>query len=206
MSSLTPELLAALALFAFVSSITPGPNNTMLMASGANFGFRASIPHMMGVSGGFLLLVVAVGLELGGLFAAYPELHDVLAVAGGLYLLWLAWKIATSSGLGMGEAGARPQTFLQAAAFQWVNPKAWAMALGAVTAYAPRDGYVANILVVSVIFTAINLPCVASWTGFGVGLRRFLDRPAVLRAFNVGMALLLVLSLAPVALELWGAR
>ena len=206
MSSLTPELLAALALFAFVSSITPGPNNTMLMASGANFGFRASIPHMMGVSGGFLLLVVAVGLELGGLFAAYPELHDVLAVAGGLYLLWLAWKIATSSGLGMGETGARPQTFLQAAAFQWVNPKAWAMALGAVTAYAPRDGYVANILVVSVIFTAINLPCVASWTGFGVGLRRFLDRPAVLRAFNVGMALLLVLSLLPVALELWGAR
>ena len=206
MSSLTPELLAALALFAFVSSITPGPNNTMLMASGANFGFRASIPHMMGVSGGFLLLVVAVGLGLGGLFAAYPELHDVLAVAGGLYLLWLAWKIATSSGIGMGEAGARPQTFLQAAAFQWVNPKAWAMALGAVTAYAPRDGYVANILLVSVIFTAINLPCVASWTGFGVGLRRFLDRPAVLRAFNVGMALLLVLSLLPVALELWGAR
>ena len=206
MSSLTPELLAALALFAFVSSITPGPNNTMLMASGANFGFRASIPHMIGVSGGFLLLVVAVGLGLGGLFAAYPELHDVLAVAGGLYLLWLAWKIATSSGLGMGEAGARPQTFLQAAAFQWVNPKAWAMALGAVTAYAPRDGYVANILVVSVIFTAINLPCVASWTGFGVGLRRFLDRPAVLRAFNVGMALLLALSLLPAALELWGAR
>ena len=102
--------------------------------------------------------------------------------------------------------GARPQTFLQAAAFQCVNPKAWAMALGAVTAYAPRDGYVANILVVSVIFTAINLPCVASWTGFGVGLRRFLDRPAVLRAFNVGMALLLALSLLPAALELWGAR
>lgn len=206
MSSLTPELLAALALFAFVSSITPGPNNTMLMTSGANFGFRASIPHMMGVSGGFLLLVVAVGLGLGGLFAAYPELHDVLAIAGGLYLLWLAWKIATSSGLGMGVAGARPQSFLQAAAFQWVNPKAWAMALGAVTAYAPRDGYVTNILVVSVIFTAINLPCVASWTGFGVGLRRFLDRPAVLRAFNVGMALLLVLSLVPVALELSAGR
>jgi threonine/homoserine/homoserine lactone efflux protein len=206
MSSLTPELLAALALFAFVSSITPGPNNTMLMASGANFGFRASIPHMIGVSGGFLLLVVAVGLGLGGLFAAYPELHDILAIAGGLYLLWLAWKIATTSGLGIGEAGARPQTFLQAAAFQWVNPKAWAMALGAVTAYAPRDGYVTNILVVSVIFTAINLPCVASWTGFGVGLRRFLDRPAVLRAFNLGMALLLVLSLVPVAMELLSAR
>ena len=177
----------------------------MLMASGANFGFRSTIPHLLGVTGGFFLLVVAVGLGLGGLFAAYPALHDVLAVAGGFYLLWLAWKIATSRGLGTGEAGARPQTFLQAAAFQWVNPKAWAMALGAVTAYAPQDNYVANILVVSAVFAAINLPCVASWTGFGVGLRRFLDRPAVLRFFNVGMAILLVLSLLPLAAELIGA-
>jgi threonine/homoserine/homoserine lactone efflux protein len=204
MTSLTPELLAALTLFAFVSSITPGPNNTMLMASGANFGFRATAPHMLGVSLGFFVLVVAVGLGLGGLFAAYPALHDVLAVAGGLYLLWLAWKIATAKGFGTGEAGARPMTFLQAAAFQWVNPKGWAMALGAVTAYAPRENYAFNVLLISLIFTLVNLPCVASWTGFGVGLRRFLDKPAVLRAFNVGMALLLVLSLVPVALELVG--
>lgn len=205
MTSLTPELLAALSVFAFVSSITPGPNNAMLMASGANFGFRPTIPHLLGVTGGFFFLVVAVGLGLGGLFAAYPALHDVLSVVGGLYLLWLAWKIATSSGLGAGEAGAKPQTFLQAAAFQWVNPKAWAMALGAVTAYAPQQNYVANILAVSAVFAAINLPCVASWTGFGVGLRRFLDRPAVLRFFNVGMAFLLVLSLLPLAAELMGA-
>lgn len=206
MTALNPELLAALTLFAFVSSITPGPNNTMLMASGANFGFRATVPHLMGVSGGFFLLVVAVGLGLGGLFAAYPELHDILAVVGGLYLLWLAWKIATSEGLGADAAAARPQTFLQAAAFQWVNPKAWAMALGAVTAYAPRENYVLNVFAVSLIFTAINLPCVASWTGFGVGLRRFLDRPAVLRGFNIAMALLLVLSLVPVAMELLARR
>jgi threonine/homoserine/homoserine lactone efflux protein len=205
MTSLTPELLAALALFAFVSSITPGPNNTMLMASGANFGFRATIPHGLGVSLGFFLLVVAVGLGLGGLFAAYPPLHDILTVAGTLYLLWLAWKIASSKGLGVGEGAARPQTFLQAAAFQWVNPKAWAMALGAVTAYAPRENYVLNILLISAVFTAINLPCVMTWTGFGVGLRRFLGRPAVLRAFNLGMALLLVVSLVPALMELIGA-
>lgn len=205
MTSLTPELIAALALFAFVSSITPGPNNTMLMASGANFGFRATRPHALGVSLGFFVLVVSVGLGLGGLFTAYPVLHDILAVAGGGYLLWLAWKIATSKGMGMGTAGAAPQTFLQAAAFQWVNPKAWAMALGAVTAYAPREHYVVNILIVSAVFTAINLPCVSVWTGFGVGLRRFLDRPAVLRAFNLTMALLLVASLIPLALELIGA-
>lgn len=204
MTALTPELLAALALFAFVSSITPGPNNTMLMASGANFGFRASIPHLLGVSGGFFVLVVAVGLGLGGLFSAYPELHDILSAAGGLYLLWLAWKIATSKGMATSGGSGRPQTFLQAAAFQWVNPKAWAMALGAVTAYAPREHYVANILAVSLIFVAINLPCVMSWTGFGVGLRRFLDKPAVLRGFNIVMALLLVASLVPLALELTG--
>lgn len=202
MTALTPELLAALALFAFVSSITPGPNNTMLMASGANFGFRASIPHLMGVSGGFFILVVAVGLGLGGLFSAYPELHDILSVVGGLYLLWLAWKIGTSKGLATSGGAGKPQTFLQAAAFQWVNPKAWAMALGAVTAYAPREHYVANILVVSLIFVAINLPCVMSWAGFGVGLRRFLDKPAVLRSFNIVMALLLVASLIPLALEM----
>ena len=202
MTALTPELLPALALFAFVSSITPGPNNTMLMASGANFGFRASIPHLMGVSGGFFILVVAVGLGLGGLFSAYPELHDILSVAGGLYLLWLAWKIATSKGMTTSGSSGKPQTFLQAAAFQWVNPKAWAMALGAVTAYAPREHYVANIVAVSLIFVAINLPCVMSWTGFGVGLRRFLDKPAVLRGFNIVMALLLVASLIPLALEL----
>ena len=206
MTSFTPELVVALVLFAFVSSITPGPNNTMLMASGANFGFRATIPHLLGVSGGFFLLVLAAGLGLGGLFAAYPPLHDILAVVGGAYLLWLAWKIATSKGLGIGDGGARRQTFLQAAAFQWVNPKAWAMALGGVTAYAPRENYVVNIFLVSAIFTIVNLPCVASWTGFGVGLRRFLDRPAVLRTFNIAMALLLVLSLVPVALELIGSR
>jgi threonine/homoserine/homoserine lactone efflux protein len=145
MTAFTPELIAALVLFALVSSITPGPNNTMLMASGANFGFRATIPHLLGVSGGFFLLVLAAGLGLGGLFAAYPPLHDILAVVGGAYLLWLAWKIATSKGLGLGEGSARPQTFLQAAAFQWVNPKAWAMALGGVTAYAPREDYVVNV-------------------------------------------------------------
>jgi len=184
-------------LFAFVSSITPGPNNTMLMASGVNFGLRRSVPHMIGVSLGFLVLVLAVGLGLGGLFAAYPALHDVLKAAGAAYLLWLAWKLATAKGLAEGAAASQPQTFLQAAGFQWVNPKAWAMALGAITTYTPRAGYTANVLIVALVFSVINLPCIGVWTGFGVGLRRFLDRPAILRAFNWGMAALLVLSLYP---------
>ena len=202
LTAITPQLLAALALFAFVSSITPGPNNTMLMASGANFGFRASVPHLAGVALGFFVLVLAVGLGLGRVFAAWPQLHEVLAVAGGAYMLWLAWKIATATGIAGAEAGGRPQTFWQAAAFQWVNPKAWAMALGAVTTYAPQAHYNANILLVSLVFLSVNTPCVMTWTGFGVGLRRFLDRPAILRGFNLAMAILLAVSLIPMVLEL----
>ena len=203
MTTLSPDLLAALSLFAFVASITPGPNNTMLMASGANFGFRATGPHLAGVALGFFVMILAVGLGLGGLFRAFPALHDILAVAGAAYMLWLAWKIAGSSGMAGGEAGSKPQTFLQAAAFHWVNPKAWAMALGAVTTYAPRENYGLNILVVSLVFLAVNAPCVATWTGFGVVLRRFLDRPAVMRGFNLTMASLLVLSLVPGLVELF---
>jgi threonine/homoserine/homoserine lactone efflux protein len=202
MTSLTPDLLAALALFAFVSSITPGPNNTMLMASGANFGLKRSLPHMAGVNLGFLALILSVGLGLGGVFRAFPALHGVLQAAGATYLLWLAWKLATAKGLAGAATGSRPQTFWQAVAFQWVNPKAWAMALGAITTYVPADRYVANMLAVSVVFAVIGLPCNVGWTGFGVGVRRFLDRPPVLRAFNLIMAGLLTLSLAPLLVKL----
>lgn len=205
MTLLNPDLLAALTLFAFVSSITPGPNNTMLMASGANFGLRASAPHMAGVTLGFVVLLLAVGLGLGGLFTAFPWLHEVLAAVGVVYLLWLAWKIATSSGLGLKTAGAKPQTFLQAAGFQWVNPKAWVMGLGAMTAYAPPENYIWNVVVVAAVFAVVSVPCVLCWTGFGVGLRRFLDRPATLRTFNLAMAGLLVVSLIPTMVKLFGA-
>jgi len=202
MTALTPQMFVALTLFAFVSSITPGPNNAMLMASGANFGFRATRAHLLGAVIGFFILVLSVGLGLGGLFSAYPPLHDILAAAGALYLMWLAWKIAAAKGIGGGAGGDKPQTFLQAALFTWVNPKAWVMALGAVTAYVPREGYVANVVVVSLVIMAVNAPCVASWAAFGVALGRFLDRPAILRGFNLAMAGLLLVSLLPVAFEL----
>ena len=194
MPSPSPELLTALVIFALVSSITPGPNNTMLMASGVNFGVRATWPHMAGVSAGFFALVVAAGLVLGGVFAAYPALHGVLKVVGAAYLLYLAWKIATSGEIKAGEAG-RPQTFWQAAAFQWVNPKAWAMALGAVTAYAPPERYVANVVLVAVVFTVVNLPCIFSWAAFGAVLRGVLCDRGRLKVFNWTMAGLLALSI-----------
>ena len=202
MSGMTPNLFSALAVFAFVSSITPGPNNTMLMASGANFGLKASVPHMLGVSAGFAALLLLVGLVLGGLFTAYPALHVALAWIGVVYLLYLAAKIALTDHLSARTDGARPMRFTEAAAFQAVNPKAWAMGLGAMTAYAPAQSYFTNVVVVALTFVAVGAPCIFAWTAAGVGMRRLLDRPGVLKAFNIAMALVLVLSLVPTVLEL----
>ncbi|MEM8753834.1 MAG: LysE family translocator, partial [Pseudomonadota bacterium] len=182
---------------AFVTSITPGPNNLMLMASGANFGFRRTIPHMLGVALGFVFMAALVGLGLAQAFERYPVAHDILMVLSVAYLLWLAWKIANAAPAKAGEAAGRPMTFLQAAAFQWVNPKAWTMALTAVTVYAPEGG-ARGVLAVAVVFGLVNLPSVGSWAVLGVQMRRVLSNPARLRAFNIVMALLLVASLWPV--------
>lgn len=194
---MTYELLTALALFAFVSSITPGPNNLMLMASGANFGFRRTIPHMLGVALGFVFMVLLVGAGLVQVFDALPVSYTVLKAVSVVYLLWLAWKIAHAAPVQAKGAEGRPMTFLQAAAFQWVNPKAWAMALTAISAYTP-DQTLTAILLVGVIFGAINLPSVGSWTVLGQQMARLLTSPRRLVLFNWTMAVLLVASLYPV--------
>ncbi len=194
---MTYDLLLALTLFAFVSSITPGPNNLMLMASGANFGFRRTIPHMLGVALGFVFMVVLVGAGLVGIFEAFPVSYTVLKVASVAYLLYLAWKIANAGPAGTGEGKGNPMTFLQAAAFQWVNPKAWAMALTAISVYAP-DQTLWAILLVAALFGAVNLPSVSSWTLLGQQMARVLTNPRRLTVFNWAMAALLVASLYPV--------
>ena len=198
---LTAELLTALIAFAFVSSITPGPNNLMLMTSGTNFGFVRTIPHMLGVSVGFTVMIVLVGAGLAKIFELYPIAHLILKYASCAYLVWLAWKIATSPPPGAksgAEAQAKPMTFIQAALFQWVNPKAWTMALTAVSAYTLPTDPVASLLIVAAVFGAINLPSVGSWTLLGMQLRRFLSDPLKLRIFNVTMAVILVATLYPV--------
>lgn len=196
---MTFDLVPALAAFAFVSSITPGPNNLMLMASGANFGFRRTVPHMLGIGIGFSLMVLLVGAGLVQVFDAYPISHQVLKIGSVLYLIYLAWKIANAAPARKGEDTGTPMTFLQAAAFQWVNPKAWSMALTAVTVYTP-DTTLATIVLVAVVFGAINLPSVSTWTIVGQQMARFLTNTARLRTFNWTMAALLVASLYPVLL------
>ena len=194
---MTYDLLLAFVTFAFVSSITPGPNNLMLMASGANFGFRRTIPHMLGVGLGFVAMLILVGVGLAQVFDAYPVTKTVLKVVSVVYLLWLAWKIAHASSPTTADSEQRPITFLQAAAFQWVNPKAWAMALTAVSVYAPSQS-LASMVLIGLLFGFVNLPCVSSWTVLGQQMRKVLSTAGRLRAYNYTMAVLLVLSLYPV--------
>jgi threonine/homoserine/homoserine lactone efflux protein len=168
----------------------------MLMASGANFGLRRTAPHMVGVVLGFAVLLSGVGLGLGALFALWPVLHFVLRWAGAAYLFWLAWKIATADSLG-GKAAPRPLRFWEVVAFQWINPKAWVGAVGAISAYAPKTHYLSGLALIIAGAMAINIPVVLVWTGAGAGVRQFLDKPGRLRAFNIVLALLLALSVIP---------
>ena len=166
------ELQWALLGFVVVTLFTPGPNNTMLMTSGLNFGFRRGLPHLWGVALGFALMVLAVGLGLGAVFQAYPMLYVVLKYAGALYLLYLAWQIATSGPPEENQAArGRPITFLQGAAFQWLNPKAWVMAVGGISTYAAVAAFPGNVLLIAFLFGSLGILSSATWLGFGTGLK-----------------------------------
>lgn len=191
---MTYEMILPLIMFALVSSITPGPNNLMLLASGANFGFCRTLPHMLGISMGFALMALLVGLGLAQVFELYPVLKLGLKVLAVVYMLYLAWKIANAAAPRAVSGAGTPFTFLQAAAFQWVNPKAWAMALTAVTVYAPNQEF-AVIAVVAGVFAAVNLPSVTLWAVLGQQAQRILTNQRRLQVFNISMAALLVGSL-----------
>lgn len=195
------ELMLSLIVFATVSSITPGPNNLMIMSSGLNYGFRRSLPHLLGISIGFGLMVLLIGLGAQSLFERYPFLHALMKYVGATYLCWLALKIATAPTAevnGTTKTLGKPFSFLQAAAFQWVNPKAWVMAVTALTAYLPHPSSMADVAALSVVFMLVNFPCVGAWAGFGVGLRRILSQPGRMRTFNWATALLLLASIYPI--------
>jgi threonine/homoserine/homoserine lactone efflux protein len=202
----TTELLAALAVFALVSSITPGPNNLMLMTSGINFGVSRTIPHMLGVAIGFTFMIVVVGLGLIEFIKSVPGSMTAITVASGLYLLYMAWKIATTNTApavkGDAKSASRPFSFIQAALFQWVNPKAWTMALTAISAYAPKTQGWVGVVIVAAVFGIINLPSTGLWAVMGANMRTFLNDPVRLRTFNIVAALLLVASLYPMVADL----
>jgi threonine/homoserine/homoserine lactone efflux protein len=191
-------MLTALVTFALVSTITPGPNNLMLMASGANFGFGRTLPHMSGILAGVLVMFVLVGIGLSQVFEAWPASFQVLKVVSVIYLVFLAWKIATAAGPGEdAETGGTPLTFIQAALFQWVNPKVWVVALTAITVYSPSQN-IATVLVVALVFGLITLPSVTLWTLMGQQLAKLLTNNLRLRIFNGIMGALLIASLYPV--------
>lgn len=192
------DTFLALLVYAFVTSVTPGPNNFMLLASGVNFGFVRTIPHMCGIGFGFFTLLLGVGFGLGALLTAFPQLHLALKIAGGAYLLYLAWKIAMSRSMGKaGDAKARPMSFVEASLFQWVNPKAWVMAVTAMALYQDPLSPYWSVLMIGVVFALTNFPSVSVWAAFGVGLRSFLADPVRLKWFNIGMGVLLAATLWP---------
>lgn len=194
---MTYELMIAFSLFAFVSSITPGPNNLMLMASGVNFGVWRTIPHILGISIGFIVMVLLVGVGIFKIFEAFPISYKILKIISVVYLLYLAWKIANAASVNISTDLAKPMTFLQAAAFQWVNPKAWTMALTAISVYSYERTF-SEVLLVAIVFGVINLPSVGLWAVLGQQMARFINNPRWLVIFNRLMAFLLIISIYPV--------
>ena len=189
----------AIALFAVSTCITPGPNNIMIMTSGLNYGIKKSLQHLVGIYIGFPVMIIVVGLGISEIFELYPVMHMVLKIVGASYLTFLAWRIATAPISEYGESKGRPLSFLQAALFQWVNPKAWVLAVGATVTYTVlSEPYPFQIFVIALIFMLFGSPCTFLWLWFGASLKTILRYPYYIKAFNFTMAALLIASLIPV--------
>jgi threonine/homoserine/homoserine lactone efflux protein len=199
---MSQQLLLAFIMFAFVMSFTPGPNNVMLLSSGVTYGFRRTVPHIMGVTFGFAFMVAAVGFGLAAVFITYPVLQTILKYLGAAYLIYLAVAIAMSGPVKAGEGvGRRPMTFWGAAIFQWVNAKGWVMVIGTITAYAAIASFPLNIMIQTVISFLMGIGSTVTWTLFGTALRPVLNSERAVRAFNIVMAILLLASLYPVFMD-----
>lgn len=191
-------------MFGVIAAVTPGPNNVMLTTTGLNFGVRRGLPHLLGICIGFPIMLALIGLGFGTLFQLYPIIHDVIKVVGIVYLIYLAWKIASTRSSANQVEQAKPINFWQAAAFQWVNVKAWIMGSSALAAYTTlEDNFFIQVAIICISFAIITLPCAGIWLVFGAGLQRFLRDPKQLRLFNLVMALLLLASILPVVWEMF---
>lgn len=191
---MSPDALPALFGIAFAATWTPGPNNAMLANSGATFGFRRTVPHVLGVALGFPLMIFAVALGLGQLFQTSALLREVLRWGGAAMLLYIAWRAATAARPGAGRTGGRPFSFVEAAGFQWVNPKAWVMAVGVAAQFVDGRAPLADAAICAAVFSLSGLTSAPGWAGFGVAIGRMLSTPARLRAFNFAMGALIASS------------
>ncbi|RVU85808.1 LysE family translocator [Leucothrix sargassi] len=196
------ELMLATALFALITSITPGPNNIMLTASGANFGFKRTLPHVAGIICGMMVLNISVGVGLGTLFTQFPVIQQVLRVAGSAYLLYLAYKLLTFTSLDKADANAKPFSLWEAAAFQAINPKAWVMVISANASFSlVGDMYWWSVVMIVLLYVVMGLPSIMMWAGFGQFMRRYLGQPNILRTFNISMATLTALCIVFIWLD-----
>jgi threonine/homoserine/homoserine lactone efflux protein len=192
------DLWLALAAYVVVTTITPGPNNGMLLATGVNHGLGGAWPHLLGVNIGFAVLMLGVGLGLGALLTQAPALHAALKIVGAAYLLWLAYGIARCGPPG-GHGGSPARIgFMQAAIFQWLNPKAWIMSLGAISTYLPAESFWSGLAIAILTFSLLGLPCNITWVIAGAKLRTFLSDAKALRLFNLAMAAALAASVVTV--------
>lgn len=194
--------LLPLILFTLSSSLTPGPNNFMIMNSGMNFGLRRSFPHFLGICIGFPMMLLIVALGFGAVFVKYLWIKEALKIIGSLYMVYLAWQILqTSLTDGSKRSAVKPFSFLQAVMFQWVNPKAWLMAIGAVSIFTIASGYFSNAAALSAVFFVMLLPCLGMWLVFGTVLQKILSKDKHRRMFNVLMAISLVASIGLIFVE-----
>ncbi|MAM69813.1 MAG: lysine transporter LysE [Gammaproteobacteria bacterium] len=197
------ELIPSIFIFAFSAGITPGPNNIMLMTSGLNFGIQKSMPHYFGINFGFPIMFTLIGLSLGIIFNRYPVMHEIIKVIGLAYLLYLAWRIANTSTSSLSVKESKPLSLVQALLFQWVNPKAWVMATGAIAAFTTTDGNIyLQVGLITLVFLFTSFLTSSSWLFFGAWLKKILKDPFHQKVFNISMAVLLVLSFSPVAFDL----
>ena len=190
-----------LFIFTLTATVTPGPNNMMILSSGLNFGTRASMPHYLGICTGFPAMVIGVGIGVSVLFQQLPYLQIIIQAISIIYLLYIAWNIARTNELSKESGATKPLTYIQAVLFQWVNPKAWIMATTAVSIYATAEANLSESAIIALFFMAVAFPSVAMWLLFGQHLKRYFSDNTHLRIFNICMALLLIWAIHPAILE-----
>ena len=196
---MTVETFLSLLGLALAAGWTPGPNNSLVANSGARFGVRATLPHIAGIGIGFPFMVFVIAIGLGVLFEQSQYLREGIRWIGVVVLLWFAYKIATASTTGTSGGHSKPFTFWQSAAFQWINPKAWVMAIGITAQFANPERPLFSAFVVSGVFVFVGLTSASGWTVLGKTASLWLTSPIRLRIFNWTMAALIVVSVIGIA-------